>query len=222
MHRLTVFILLLGTLAGQAMADDADKARWYRFYNDKNQPTITDRITEEHISRGYDALDQSMQVLRHVPAQRALTPEEIAEVKAKRAAASKRVADDKQLLRLYSKPADAEHTRDRQTDAIQLRIDFSSSSLNRLRETRAKEAQRAAVLERTGRPVPKPLVDSIANYDKQIQQLQTEVQARKAEQEKIRKEFAPVIQRLSELTGLPASNVLQPNPPAPPTRPQSR
>ncbi len=220
MHRLTVFILLLGTLAGQAMADDADKARWYRFYNDKNQPTITDRITEEHISRGYDALDQSMQVLRHVPAQRALTAEEAAAAKAQRAAASKRVADDKQLLRLYSKPADAEHTRDRQTDAIQLRIDFSSSSLNRLRETRAMEAQRAAALERTGKPVPKPLADSIRNYDKQIQQLQTEIQARKAEQEKVRQEFAPIIQRLNDLTGLPAGNVLQPNLPA--TRPQSR
>ena len=220
MHRLTVFILLLGTLAGQAMADDADKARWYRFYNDKNQPTITDRITEEHISRGYDALDQSMQVLRHVPAQRALTAEEAAAAKAQRAAASKRVDDDKQLLRLYSKPADAEHSQDRQTDAIQLRIDFSSSSLNRLRETRAKEAQRAAALERTGKPVPKPLADSISNYDKQIQQLQIEIQARKVEQEKVRQEFAPIIQRLKDLTGLPAGNVLQPTLPA--TRPQSR
>lgn len=220
MHRHPVLILLLGAMASQVMADDADKARWYRFYNDKHQPTITDRITEEHIARGYDALDQSMQVLRHVPAQRALTPEEIAEVKAKRAAASKRVDDDKQLLRLYTKPSDAEHTRDRQIDAIQLRIDFSSNSLSRLRETRAKEAQRAAVLERTGRPVPKPLVDSIANYDKQIQQLQIELQARKAEQERIRQEFAPVIQRLSELTGLPADNVPRPTPPE--TRPQSR
>lgn len=220
MHRLTVFILLLGALASQAMAEDADKARWYRFYNDKNQPTITDRITEEHIARGYDALDQGMQVLRHVPAQRALTPAEIAEAKAKRAAASKRMDDDKQLLRLYSNPADAEHTRDRQTDAIQLRIDFSNSSLNRLRETRAKEAQRAAALERTGKPVPKPLAGSIGNYDKQIQQLQTEIQARKAEQEKIRQEFAPIIQRLNELTTPPASNTPRIAPT--PTPPKSR
>lgn len=220
MHRLPVFILLLGYLAGTAMAEDADKARWYRFYNDKNQPTITDRITEEHISRGYDALDQSMQVLRHVPAQRALTAEEVLAAKAQRAAASKRMDDDKQLLRLYSKPADAEHTRDRQTDAIQLRIDFSSSSLHRLRETRAKEAQRAAALERTGKPVPKPLADSISNYDKQIQQLQTEIQARKAEQEKVRQEFAPIIQRLNELTTPPASNAPRPIPTA--TPPKSR
>ncbi|HCT41147.1 MAG TPA: hypothetical protein DF427_08285 [Moraxellaceae bacterium] len=220
MHRLTVLILLLGSLAGQTMAEDADKARWYRFYNDKNQPTITDRITEEHIARGYDALDQSMQVLRHVPAQRALTAEENIAAKAQRAAASKRADDDKQLLRLYSKPADAEHTRDRQTDAIQLRIDFSSSSLNRLRETRAKEAQRAAALERTGKPVPKPLADSISNYDKQIQQLQTEIQTRKAEQEKVRQEFAPIIQRLNELTTPPASNMPRPTPTV--TPPKSR
>lgn len=208
MQRPPALILLLALLASQAMAatKDTDKARWYRYYNDKNQPTITDRITEEHITRGYDTLDQNMQLLRHVAGQKALTPEEAAAAKAKREAAAKRAEDDKQLLRLYTKPADAENSRDRQLDAIQMRIDYSTSSLNRLRETRAKSAQQAAVLERTGKPVPKPLRETIANNDKQIQQLQTEIQDRKIEQDKIRQEFAPIIQRLSELTGTPASS----------------
>lgn len=214
MHRLTALLLLVASLAVQAKTDDADKARWYRYYNDKNQPTVTDRITEEHISRGYDALDKNMQLVRHVPGQKALTPEEAAAAKAKRAADAKRVDDDKQLLRLYNKPADAENSRDRQLDAIQLRIDFSTSSLNRLRETRAASAQHAAVLERTGKPVPKPLRETIANNDKQIQQMQAEIRDRKAEQDNIRQEFAPIIQRLSELTGIPASNTTPKAPPA--------
>lgn len=204
MHRPLAVLLLAGALISQTHAEDEDRARWYRYYNDKNQPTITDRITEEHISRGYDALDQGMQLLRKVPPQRALTPEEVAAAKAARAADARRKEDDKHLLRLYSRPRDAEQNRDRQIDAIQLRIDFNSSALTRLRETRAKTAQQAAVLERTGRPVPAPLKEEIGKYDKQIQQLQAEIQARKAEQEKLRQDFAPIIQRLNELTGVTA------------------
>lgn len=203
---LIVLTLLAGSLISPSHADEPDMARWYRFYNDKNQPTVTDRITEEHTARGYEALDKNMQLLRKVPPQRRLTPAEVEAAKAKRTADAKRIEDDKQLTRLYSKPADAENNRNRQIDAIQLRIDFTTSSFNRLRDSRAKEAQQAAVLERASKPVPKPLRDSIANYDKQIQQMQTEIQARKAEQEKIRNDFAPIIQRLSELTGLPASS----------------
>lgn len=201
MHRPLAVLLLAGALIHPAHAENEDRARWYRYYNDKNQPTITDRITEEHISRGYDALDQGMQLLRKVPPQRALTPEEIAAAKVARAAEARRKEDDKHLLRLYSRPRDAEQNRDRQIDAIQLRIDFTTGALTRLRDTRAKAAQQAAVLERTGRPVPAPLVEEIGKYDKQIQQLQGEIQARKAEQEKLRQEFAPIIQRLNELTG---------------------
>lgn len=209
MRRLSATTLLVILLTSHAMASDADGARWYRYYNDNNQPSVTDRVTEEHITRGYDALDRNMQLLRHVPPQRRLTPEEIAAAKAARATETKRKEDDKQLLRLYSRPSDAENSRDRQLEAIQLRIDFSTSSLARLRDSRTQEAQRAAVLERTGKPVPPPLKDSITNYDRQIQKLQTEIQARKAEQEKVRKEFTPIIERLRELTGAPGN---QPQP----------
>ncbi|HQV41040.1 MAG: hypothetical protein IT466_03955 [Moraxellaceae bacterium] len=207
MHRLQVTLVLVTLLAGTAMADskDTDSARWYRYYNEKNQPTITDRITEDHISHGYDALDRGMQMLRHVPPQRILTADERAAAKAARAAEAQRKEDDKQLVRLYARPIDAEQNRDRQIDSIQLQIDFTLSALARLREIRTKEAQRAAALERTGRPVPKPLRESIANYDKQIQQLQSEIRIRKGEQEKVQQTFAPIIQRLIELTGIPAT-----------------
>ena len=198
------FSLLLPSLwllAGLGQAADIPGARWYRYYDDKHQPTVTDSVTAEHISRGYDALSANMQLIQHVPPQRALTPEEIAANKAKRDAEAQRARDDKQLLRLYSTPSDAEHARDRQIDALQLRIDFSSNAVTSLRQRRAADAQKAAVYERTGKPVPKDLKDSISNYDKQIQSAQTEVSERKAEQDRIRKEFEPVITRLKELTG---------------------
>jgi hypothetical protein len=217
MHHLRAIFILATLLTSLAWAETKDKevdgARWYRYYDDKKQPTITDRITEEHISRGYDALDRGMQVLRHVPPQRILNAEELATAKIARDAAARRKEDDKQLLKLYARPVDAEQNRDRQIDSIQMRIDFTSSSLARLRDVRTKEARRAAALERTGKPVPKLLRESITNYDKQIQQLQTEIRLRKLEQQKVEQDFAPIIQRLGELTGIPTPATSPPHTP---------
>lgn len=201
--------LLAATLLGLsaiAQAEEIPGARWYRYYDDKKQPNVTDSLTQEHIDHGYDALSSSMQVIKHVPPQKALTPQEQAAIKAKREAELQQAKDDKQLLRLYSSPADAEHARDRQLDAIQLRIDFSTNSLAGLRQRRAAEAQKAGAFERTGKPVPAELKNSIAGYDKQIQGAQAEIAQRKAEQDKVRADFDPVIQRLQTLTGKPASS----------------
>lgn len=196
MKRVTALLLLPACLlVGVALAGETPGAHWYRYYDDRHQPTITDSITPEHVARGYDVLGANMQVLEHVAPQRAMTPEEKAAIRAK----AEQARQDKQLLRLYSLPSDAERERDHQIDSLQMRIDFSTNSLNGLRQRRAAEAQKAAAFERTGRPEPKELKDSISDYDRQIQSAQDEIKQRRAEQDKVRAEFEPVIQRLREL-----------------------
>ncbi|HET8730290.1 MAG TPA: hypothetical protein VFM34_04200 [Moraxellaceae bacterium] len=196
--------LFLGLMLALPLAH-AEDARWFRYYDDKHQPVVTDTVTPEHVSRGYDELTASMRLIRHVDAQRALSAAELAAMRAKRDADAQRAKDDKQILRLYSSPADAERARNRQLDALQVRIDFSNNMLTTLRQRRAAEAQRAASFERTGKPVPADVKANIANFDKQIQAAESEVNGRKAEQDKVNSEFDPVIKRLAELTGKPAS-----------------
>lgn len=209
------FSLLLLTFAiGTSIAQAAD-ARWYRYYDAKNQPNVTDNVTPEHTIHGYDELTAGMQIIKHVPAQRLMTAQELATAKAKRDADAKRERDDKQIQRLYSSSADAEHARDRQLDAIQLRIDFSTNTLTNLRQRRTDEAQKAAVFERTGKPVPKDTKDGIAKYDKQIQSAQLEINSRKAEQDKIRTEFTTVIERLKELAAMRTTGGIPPASPKP-------
>jgi hypothetical protein len=193
------------SIGAKGPPDSGSGRYWYRYYDNKRQPTISDTITSEHISHGYDVLNVQMQVIQHVNPQRILTPEEKAAAKAKHDAAINRAKEDKQLLRLYSSPDDAERTRDRQIDAIQLRIDFDNNFLNDLRQHRAAEAQRAASVERSGKPVSDELKKTIANYDQQIQVTQAEITQRKAEQDKVRSEFNPIIQRLRDLTSQPES-----------------
>ena len=218
---LPTVLLLAASVASAAPAMQKDsRSRWFRYYDDKNQPTVTDSITEEHIVRGYESLDAGMRVLERVPARRILSPEEQAAAKAERDAALQRAKDDKQLLRLYARPVDAEQARDRQIEALQVRIDFSTNSLSRLRQSRAADAQRAATFERRGKPVPAELQKSISTLDKQIKQMQGDIENRKTEQERIRKEFGPIVQRLSELTGIPASKPSAQQTPAAASPPQ--
>lgn len=211
--------LFLGLALVTSLAHAAGEPRWFRYYDDKRQPVVSDTVTPEHMTRGYDELTEKMQLIRHVDGQRALSPEEIAANRAKRDAEQQRKRDDKQMMRLYSVPADAERSRNRQVDALQVRIDFSSNTLTTLRQRRAAEAQRAAGFERTGKPVPADLKRSIASYDKQIQAAQAEITTRKAEQEKVNAEFTPIIQRLVELTGKPATSPAAAPAPAPAAAP---
>lgn len=206
--------LFLGLVLASSLAHAAGEPRWFRYYDDKRQPVVSDTVTPEHVARGYDELTEKMQPIRHVAAQRPLTPEERAANRAKQEAEQQRKRDDKQMMRLYSAPADAERSRNRQIDALQVRIDFSNNMLTTLRQRRAAEAKRAAGFERTGKPVPAELKQNIAGHDKQIQAAQAEIATHKAEQEKVNVEFAPIIQRLVELTGKPASPVA-PAAPAP-------
>lgn len=209
-------LLLLAGVLGSSSALAAD-ARWYRYYDDKKQANVTDSISPEHISHGYDELTASMQLIKHIPPQRALTAEELANAKLNNDLTAQRVRDDKQLKRMYSSVSDAEHARDRQINALQLRVDFSASSLTGLKQRRTVAAQQAATLERTGKPTPKEIKDTIADYDQKIKAAQQDIASLKADQDKIRADFDPKIKRLQELAnpGSANSQILAPTPATP-------
>lgn len=198
-------VLMLGTPLAQAAPAPESNARWFRYIDDRGQPNVTDMVTPQHVERGYDELTAGMRVIRHVPGQKTLTAEEVAAVKAKHEQQQLQEKEDRRIRRLYSSPQDAEKARNRRLDALQLRIDFSANSMASLRQRRAEEARKAATFQRTGKPVPADMKEGIAAYDRQIQSAQKEIDARKAEQERVRAEYAPIIRRLSELTGKPVS-----------------
>ncbi len=200
-----LILSLLASLAQAAPAPAADKqersAAYYRYYDDKQGLHLEQQVTEEHLKYGYEELDSRMQVIRKVPPRpTAADMERLQEEKRQRADVARREREDQQLLRLYSAPRDAVLARDRKLDSIQLRIDFSNNAMSRLRGMRAQETQKAAGFERNGKPVPKFVLDEVARLDKQIADVQTDIQARKAEQDAVRAEFEPTIKRLEELT----------------------
>jgi len=196
----------LATLAGlllavSAHADDTEHSiRLFRYYDADHKVHIDQQVSDDALTYGYDELDKQMNVMRSVaPRPTAKDLERIKAEQVRREQAEEQARADVQLKRLYSSPQDAERTRDGQVDAIQLHIDFSNNSIVRLRSLRAQQAEIAAGYERSGKPVPKDIQDSIQKYDAQIVAAQEDIKTRKADQDDVRSQFATIIQRLRDM-----------------------
>lgn len=177
-------------------ADEGLGKRLYRYYNDKGIPTMSDQVTEEHIRRGYDIVDRNMQVIRHFPPfDEAIYQKD----KAKRDAAFKQQQEDARILRLYSSARDAELARNRQFDTLETSIGYNSLQLQRIKRLRADYVEDAAADERkTNKPDPK-VKARIAEFDKQILDLQALISYQRSEQSKVTNDFIPIVKRLTEL-----------------------
>lgn len=197
LHRLGLAITITGLLLSSiAYANDNVGKRLYRYYNDKGIPTMSDQITEEHIRRGYDIVDRNMQVIRHFPPfDEAVYQKD----KSKRDTAFKQQQEDARILRLFSSTRDAELARNRQLDTLETSIGYNSLQLQRIKRLRAAFVEEAAAAERkTNKPDTK-VKTRITEFDKQILDLQTLISYQRAEQNKVKEDFVPILKRLSEL-----------------------
>lgn len=189
--------LLLCLLTATAFAQP--RATWYRYYDENHRPTITQSITEAHLRYGYEALDRNLAVIERVPAEQERARLNVERQKQQQQHEQRR--QDQKLLELYGSVADAERARDRQLDAIQLRIDALMTKQNRLRTLRAEEAEKAAGFERQGRAVPAEVSKNVAEHTRQLQAVGQDIRLQRQEQDKVRADFAPVIERLRALPG---------------------
>jgi len=190
-------IILLLCLSSTSLANDfSDNKRLYRFYNDKGIPTVSDQVSEEHIRRGYDIVDRQMQVIRRIPPfDEAVYQKD----KAKRDNAFKQQQEDAKILRLYSSARDAELARNRQLDTLSTGIGYNSIQLQRIKRLRANFVEEAAATERASKKSDPKVKLKIAEYDKQILDLQALINYQKTEQQKVGEEFKPIIKRLLEI-----------------------
>lgn len=170
--------------------------RLYRYYNDRGVPTMSDQITDEHIRRGYDIVDRNMQVIRHLPP---FDEAVYLKDKAKRDSAFKQQQEDARILRLFSSARDAELARNRQLDTLETSIGYNNLQLQRIKRLRASFVAEAAANERTSKKSDPKVQSRIAEFDKQILDLQTLINYQRTEKNKVTNDFVPIIKRLSEL-----------------------
>ena len=104
----------------------------YRYRNDKGVLVIDSFIPPEYARKGYQLVTRSGQVVQDVPpaaVDEALDEDENRRRREQEAQMSRR---DTELRKLYSSPADAVRLRDRQVDAINLKIDFARGQILQL------------------------------------------------------------------------------------------
>ena len=139
----------------------------YKWHDAKGLPHYSDSLTAEAMKYGYDLVNDQGMVVRHVEKQ--LSPEErvaaqkvAAEQAARRQAEEARQRADLQMLNAYGDEASLKQAQQEELDTIDQQINTTRLNLRSQEKTLTDLLGRAAELERTKQPVPKYLVDSIA------------------------------------------------------------
>jgi hypothetical protein len=174
----------------------------YRYHTEEDGLVITSTLTPEAIQAGYEILDRQGNVVKKVeppPSEKDIEARE--EARKRRQQEEKQKREDERLLRLYAGPDDAIRARDRQLEALRLNISYARNNIEQVEQKLNEEVSAAARHERRGREVPETIRKAIDRYQRQLQELNEEVDQYQADMEEVRLEFKPIIKRLRVLTG---------------------
>ncbi len=204
-HRLRGALLLSVTLALAALSVDyADAGRLYKWVDENGRVHYGDKIPPEYAKRESRELNtQGVQVDKRDAAK---TAEQIAEEERQRAEAAERAriqaerdAHDRMLLATFSTEDDMVMTRDGKIAAIDGAVRVTEGHIERINNTLSELTGEVADLERSGRPIPDQLRDSIVEQRRQLHHFQDFIVNKRKEQEAIRAQFGADIQRFREL-----------------------
>ena len=156
--RTTVFSLKIALLflACNLSAAADDKAVLYRYTNDQGVKVLRHSIPPRYAQNGYEVLNQSGQVIKVVPP--APTGEEIAQREAERLLQERYAM----LKRRFSSLKDIEGAKERRIETIETSISIIRGNINSLSSQLDIQMGKAADAERSGRQVPKHILDQIS------------------------------------------------------------
>ena len=197
---LALLALQVLTLAAAKQNEPAGEVM-YRYTKPDGTLAVSATLNEQAIHAGYQVLDHNGRVLRREPP---APPEEQARRRQAIAAeqqAQRQAERDKELERLYAGPEDAVRARERQIEALELRISYATNTLAQLEEKRDQEVSLAARAERAGRPVPEGTRQAIDEYQRRMAHVRQEIAGYEKDKQAVREQYAPIIERLEELAG---------------------
>lgn len=187
----SLLVLLVVVPAGAQAQGRTATVEYYR-YTDRDGQIVISRqgVPNELIGNGYEVLNENGRVIRRIP--RAPTPHELEQ----RRLQEQQEREDRRLLRLYTIADDVDRARDSKLDEVETLINIHNTELFELASQRGDLIGKAANLERTGRAVPRDILDSIAALEQQEQQVQEKIASAELRKDAIREEFALEKERL--------------------------
>lgn len=185
--------LCLPAIAQESAPAPLPPGAMYRYTSDTGRLVMTSILPKEAIYLGYEIIDSSGRLLeKHEKA----LPE------AEREAANERrrqLEQDHALKKLYATPDDALRARDRQINAIKLKISYARNNIVRLNQHLSGEVSAAASFEQVGRAVPETNQATIAQLTRQTKEQEKRIATFEQDIEALMTHFEPIIRRLRQL-----------------------
>ena len=176
----------------------------YKWRDAQGNPHYDDVLPEEAYKFGYDVVNGSGIVVKHVD--RARTPEELAADKAAadKAAAAKRLQDDQlrkdqQMLAAYPHEQDLQVAQREQLAVIDQTVQATEASLQNQEKSLSEMLAHAADLDRTGKPVPTTLQQQIDTLRISIEKQKAYIAGKKAEKDSSAQRFESEIAHYREV-----------------------
>ncbi len=201
---LLLFALLLGLMPAQG-------GKLYKWIDESGQIRYGDRIPPQFAKQKQDTLNQQGVVVKTRAA--AKTKAQLAEERrlAAIAAEKKRIRDaadayDRVLLDTFTAEDDIIMTRNGKIDAIEAAIRLTNARTEKTKQRLLNLTQRAANMERAGKPVPDPLRREINDARAQVSYNKTYIRNREVEQKTVLKKYEADLTRFRQLKVIESEN----------------
>lgn len=175
-----------------------------KWVDEKGRIHYGDRIPPAYAKQERKILNEQGVEVKTIDA--AKTPEQLAEEqrlaeqrREQQRIEAERAAHDRMLLATFTSEDDMVMTRDGKIAAIDAVLRITRGRIERTEQALEEMTRRAALLERSGKPIPDTLHEEIRGARAQIQQFLDYIASKRREQESIRREFESDIRRFREL-----------------------
>lgn len=196
-NALTLLFCLLPALAS---------ARLFKWVDENGNVHYSDTVPPQYVDRKREEMKESgvrTQVIDEAKSKEQLEAErKQAELEKKEEENRRRTeAYHRNLLASYRDERDLIATRDRNLDSIQVSINFVEANLNGFQLDLEDLIKEAASYERSGKPTPQLLKTQIGETRRKIDEANTFIEEKKAEQQTIRDQFNQDLELYRLLTG---------------------
>jgi len=196
--------LLLAVASAAALAADSGARNRYKWHDAQGNLHFDDALPVEALQFGYDVVNASGIVVKHV--ERARTSEELKsdEEAAARKAAEKHAADeqtkaDQQTLAAYPTENELLNSQQAQISMLDQNIHATEVSLQSQEKSLTEMLSHAADLDRTGKPVPPSLQSQIDVLRRNVEQQKAYIANKQKEKEAAAKRFEVELTHYREL-----------------------
>lgn len=176
------------------------ESKYYRYKDTDGNLIISSTLNPEKAKFGYEVIDATGRILKKVEPE-ITSEQQQAEIDKKNREAEQKEFDVS-LMRKYSFVADIEAEKKRKLAEMQATISIVKGNLNVIRADLEEQYASAAVIERSGKPIPDELQKKIKEVEAVVITTEELYKLRQAEMKKASDDYDNAIKRFQEIQAL--------------------